>query len=167
MLAEFELIVDSYEQPIERPGKHEEQKKYYSGKKANHTRKTQVIVLPKGQDIVDVEAGLPGPKSDIKLFRETKTKFSDQQKFSGDKAYQGDKSTRTPLKKPRKKQLNAQEKQRNKELSKERIFVEHLIRLIKIFRVATERFRLNSHKYEQVVMTICGLVRLRIGAFVF
>ncbi len=49
MLAEFELIVDSYEQPIERPGEYEEQKKYYSGKKANHTRKTQVIVLPKGQ----------------------------------------------------------------------------------------------------------------------
>ncbi len=117
--------------------------------------------------VVDVEAGLPGPKSDIKIFRETKTKFSEQQRFRGDKAYQGDKSTTTPLKKPRKKQLNAQEKQINKELAKERIFVEHLIRLIKIFRVASERFRLNSHKYEQVVTTICGLVRLRIGTSVF
>lgn len=37
LLTEFELIVDSCEQPIERPEKYEEQKKYYSGKKKNHT----------------------------------------------------------------------------------------------------------------------------------
>jgi hypothetical protein len=36
-LTEYELIVDSYEQARERPGDNEEQKKYYSGKKANHT----------------------------------------------------------------------------------------------------------------------------------
>jgi hypothetical protein len=36
-LTEYELIVDSYEQARERPGENEEQKKYYSGKKANHT----------------------------------------------------------------------------------------------------------------------------------
>jgi len=73
--------------PIERPGEYQEQKKYYSGKKANHTRKGQLIVLPNGKDIVDVVAGKPGPKSDINLFRETKKEFNEQQKFSGDKAY--------------------------------------------------------------------------------
>jgi len=41
-------------------------------------------------------------------------------------------------------------------------FVEHLIRVLKIFRVASERFRLNPSKYEQIIMTICGVVRLRI-----
>ena len=44
------------------------------------------------------------------------------------------------------------------------MFVEHRIRSIKIFRVVQERFRLNPQKYEQVILTICGLVRLRIGA---
>ncbi|MEH2002242.1 MAG: hypothetical protein V7L00_26505 [Nostoc sp.] len=34
---------------MERPGKYEEQKKYYSGKKANHTKKGQLIVLPAGE----------------------------------------------------------------------------------------------------------------------
>ncbi|MBA4457738.1 DDE endonuclease, partial [Cylindrospermopsis raciborskii CS-506_B] len=29
ILTEFELIVDSYEQPIDRPGEYQEQKKYY------------------------------------------------------------------------------------------------------------------------------------------
>jgi len=64
-LTEYELIVDSCEQPRERPGEYQEQKKYYSGKKKNHTFKNQLIVLPTGEDIVDVAAGETGPKSDI------------------------------------------------------------------------------------------------------
>ncbi|MGB3511205.1 MAG: hypothetical protein WBA93_18610 [Microcoleaceae cyanobacterium] len=28
---------------------------------------------------------------------------------------------------------------------------------MKIFRVAQERFRLNFDKYEQIILTICGL----------
>ncbi|MBW4597262.1 MAG: transposase family protein [Brasilonema angustatum HA4187-MV1] len=62
--------------------------------------------------------------------------------------------------------ISKEQKQQNKELSTERIFVEHIIRLVKIFRVASERFRLNQEKYEQIILTICGLVRLRIGAFI-
>ncbi|MDB9451572.1 transposase [Dolichospermum circinale] len=167
ILTDFELIVDSYEQPIERPGGYQEQKKYYSAKKANHTRKSQLIVLPNGKDIVDVVAGEPGPKSDINLFRETKDKFDEKQKFTGDKAYQGEELMKTPTKKPRKQELTSEQKEKNKELASERIFVEHLIRLVNIFRVAQERFRLNPHKYEQIIMIICGLVRLRIGTFIF
>jgi IS5 family transposase len=159
--------VDSYEQPIERPGEYQEQKKYYSGKKANHTRKGQLIVLPNGKDIVDVVAGKPGPKSDVNLFRETKNKFDKKQRFSGDKAYQGEELMKTPTKKPKKQELTSEQKEKNQELASERIFVEHLIRLVKIFRVAQERFRLNSSKYEQVIMTICGLVRFRIGTYLF
>ncbi|NEP06655.1 MAG: transposase family protein [Okeania sp. SIO2G4] len=45
ILTEYELIVDSYEQDIQRPKKYEKQKEYYSGKKKSHTRKSQVIVL--------------------------------------------------------------------------------------------------------------------------
>lgn len=51
-------------------------------------------------------------------------------------------------------------------LSSKRIFVEHRIWSVKIFRVTQERFRLNPHKYEQVILTICGLVRLRIRALI-
>jgi len=31
---------------------------------------------------------------------------------------------------------------------------------------ASERFRLNPEKYNSVISTICGLVRLRIGALI-
>ncbi len=52
--------------------------------------KNQVIVLPSGNDIVDVVPGEPGPKSDINILRESKNNFAPSQKFSADKAYQGD-----------------------------------------------------------------------------
>ena len=90
ILTEFELIVDSCEQPIEKPGEYQEQKKHYSGKKKKHTKKNQLIVLPNGKDIVDVVAGKPGPKSDVKLFRESRKGFEKNQKFNGDKPYEGE-----------------------------------------------------------------------------
>ena len=59
ILTEFELLVDSTEQHKERPGKYKEQKKFCSGKKKKHTLKNQFIILPQGEDIVDVVVGLP------------------------------------------------------------------------------------------------------------
>ena len=73
---------------------------------------------------------------------------------------------RTPKKKPLKRELTALEKQKNKEMAPDRIFIEHVIRILKIFRIAAERFRLKPGKYQQIILTICGLVRLRIGALV-
>ena len=166
-MTEYELIVDSSEQPRERPAEYKQQQKYYSGNKKTHTFKNQITVLPDGQDIVDVIAGVPGPKSDITLFRECQKDFNTNQKFQGDKGYQGESSIKTPTKKPRKGELTPAQKLKNKKMASARIFGEHLIRVLKIFRVASERFRLNPSKYEQIIMTICGVVRLRIGALVF
>jgi len=64
--------------------------------------------------------------------------------------------------KNRKGELTLAQFEQNLEMAAGRIFVEHLIRVVKIFRIASERFRLNSWKYEQIIMTICGIVRLRI-----
>jgi len=166
LLKEFQLIVDSMEQPRSRPSDNQEQQECFSGKKKQHTFKNQVITLPEGKDIVDVEVGQKGPTSDISLFRKQQEKFEKDQMFEGDKAYQGGENIKTPQKKPRNRELTAQQKAENKEFSSKRIFVEHVIRLVKIFRIAQQRFPLNSRTYEQVILTICGLVRLRIGALV-
>jgi hypothetical protein len=167
ILREFKLIVDSTEQARSRPGDPTEQEEYFSGKKKQHTFKTQIITLPRGEDLVDVEAGKKGPTSDISLFNLQQEKFHPHQKFEGDKAYQGGKNIKTPHKKPRKGELTSSQKDENKLFSSQRIFVEHIIRLIKIFQIARQRFPLSSQTYEQVILTICGLVRLRIGALVF
>jgi IS5 family transposase len=104
-----------------------------------------------------------GKTSDITLFREVRDKFDSRQTFIGDKAYIGEAAIITPHKKPRKTEISELQKAENKQLSSRRIGVEHLIGKVKIFRVARERFRLARHKYSQIIMAVCGLVRLRLN----
>ncbi|MDK2407618.1 transposase family protein [Aphanizomenon sp. PH219] len=144
----------------------EEQEKYYSGKESKHTFKSQIIILPDASDIVDIITGEPGPKSDITLFRENRDNFDPKQKFKGDLGYKGEDLIDTPIKRPRNGKLTTDQKKENTEFASKRVFVEHRIRSIKIFRVVRERFRLKPKKYEQVILTICGLVRLRIGSLI-
>ncbi len=110
--------------------------------------------------------GLPGPASDINLLREQQKKFGATQKFKGDKAYIGEKNVAPPHKKPRNRELSESQKEENKVFSSRRIIIEHLIRLVKIFQIAAQRFRLRPQTYQQVILTVCGLVRLRIGALI-
>lgn len=167
-LTQFQLIVDSFEQARERPSDNDEQRSYFAGNKKQHTFKSQIVTLPGGKDIIDATAGEKGPTSDISVFRERQSQFASGQGFDGDKAYVGTENVQTPLKKPRGQELTPQQKAENKEFSStRRIFVEHMIRLVRIFRVAQERFRLRCDTYEQVVLTICGLVRLRLGMIVW
>lgn len=166
ILTELELIVDSTEQSRERPNEYKKQEKYYSGNKKNQTFKNQIITTPRGKEIVDVIVGEKGPVSDVNIFRKQQDKFDKKQKFQGDKADEGVERTTTPKKKPRKKEMPPEIKEENQEKAKKRIFVEHLIRLIKIFGVPRERLRLKDNNYEKVILTICGLVRLRIGSFI-
>ncbi|WP_315874326.1 MULTISPECIES: transposase family protein [Leptolyngbya] len=164
MLTEWELIVDSTEQVRQRPGDSDQQTQYYSGKKKQTTYKQSVIGLPDGSDIVDAIVAHPGPSADITLFRQQQSQFQDVQTFAGDKAYQGADRTRTPHKKPKGRELSEAQTQANRIFAGERILIEHLMRHLKIFRAAKEIVRLRKDNYAQVILAICGLVRLRLGA---
>lgn len=124
------------------------------------------IVLPKGNDIVDVHVGDPGPRSDISQFREAQDKFSQKQRFRGDLGYQGESNIATPHKRPKKQRLTPQKQEENTAFAQKRVYIEHVIRGVKIFRIAQQRFRLRANKYTLVLQVICGLVRFRIGALV-
>ncbi len=87
ILSGFELVVDSYEQPIPRPQSNEKQKKCYSGKQKRHTLKNQVVVMPSGREIIDVVVGKTGATADITIWRERESELSRAQFFQGDKAY--------------------------------------------------------------------------------
>lgn len=162
-LEEIELLVDTTEQARERPKPYSEQKKFYSGKQKSHTFKNSVISCSVGEDIIDVLVGARGPEADKKLLSQQQAKFSTSQRFIGDKAYISALRTVTPDKKPRGGQLTQKQREQNRQISKRRIFIEHLIRRLKIFRVAGDRFRLNPKHYSLAIYTICGLVRLRLG----
>ncbi|HEY9818428.1 MAG TPA: transposase family protein, partial [Candidatus Obscuribacterales bacterium] len=135
-LPEGALLVDTWEQPIPRPSDEQQQEAHYSGKQKQHTRKNQVITLPNGVDLVDVVLGEKGPCSDSKLFEHTQDELPEELSFIGDKAYVGRHNTTTPHKKPPKGGLTQEQKEFNRQLSQKRVAVEHVIRVIKIFRVA-------------------------------
>jgi hypothetical protein len=86
-------------------------------------------------------------------------KFKPEQQFKGDKAFIGGQNISTPHKKPKNRELTQQQNEENKVFSSKRIFVEHLIRRVKIFRICEQRFRLRFSHYAQVISVVCGLVR--------
>lgn len=135
---------------------------YYSGKQKEHTRKNQAITLPNGIDLLDVVIGEKEPRSDSKLFEQTQSELPENLSFIGDRAYVGRRNTTTPQKKKPKGELTQAQKEFNRHLSQKRVFIEHVIRVIKIFRVAKEEFRMRSRMYEIVIGCVCGLVRLRV-----
>jgi hypothetical protein len=112
------------------------------------------------------KSGSKSPKSYINICLKTLKKFEREQQLIGDKAYVGEPQIVTPSKKPKNKELTDDQKEDNKKLSSRRIYVEHLIRVMKIFKVAQERFRLGKKRYQSVMLTVCGLVRLRIKSLI-
>lgn len=154
------IIVDSFETPIPRPSDNERQKRVYSGKKKRHTLKTQIITDQKGK-ILDVSGGHRGPKSDVKIWNETELPDELKEKPKlGDKAYQGDsKQTQTPQKKPKGGELSEAEKEANRLISPERIYVEHSIRKVKGFRVVRDEYRLAQGIFPTIVSAVVGLIQ--------
>jgi hypothetical protein len=154
------IIVDSFETPIPRPSVKERQRRVYSGKKKQHTLKTQLLTDQKGK-ILDINSGHRGPKSDVKIWHETELPPEIKEKPKlGDKAYVGaSKPTRTPQKKPKGGELSEAEKEANKEISRERIVVEHGIRRVKGYRVVRDEFRLAQGIFPTVVSVVVGLIQ--------
>lgn len=92
--------------------------------------------------------------------------FDTEHKFAGEQAYIGEVQIKTPHKKQKKQELTVEKKEKNQYYSSLKVVVKHEIRLVKLFIVACERFCFNYDKYYSVMSTICGLVRLRIGALI-
>jgi len=154
------IIVDSFETPIPRPSIEPKQRDFYSGKKKDHTIKTEIIINPQG-DILDVDPGYRGPKSDKKLHEESEV----AQQFpnatgQGDLAYKGTDRFEVPHKKPRGGELTAEQKEENRAFSAGRVRVEHSIRRVKAFRIVRDEYRLATGLFGRTCLCVVGLVQL-------
>lgn len=78
----------------------------------------------------------------------------------GDKAYADQKHPEitTPKKKPRGGELTPEEKERNKEISQQRIPVEHRIRRVKGVRILRDQYCLATSLFPTVAGVIVGLI---------
>jgi hypothetical protein len=152
------LIIDSFETPIKRSSINEKQRKKYSGKKKTHTLKSQLITDQNGE-IIQIDAGFDGPKSDIEIYRDTKLKKEWLGKAKlGDKAYIGE-DIKTPKKKPKRGELTEAEREQNRELSAKRIRVEHGVRKVKTFKILRQDYRLGTRMYLKIAETVVGLIQ--------
>jgi hypothetical protein len=61
-----------------------------------------------------------------------------------------------PTKKPKGKELTAEQKQRNRSISQERITIEHSIGGVKIFRIVKDIVRLRSLEVRDKIMEVCS-----------
>lgn len=180
-LAEGRVLIDATEQRVSRPGDDATQRRYYSGKKRQHTLKTQ-FVTDGGHRILAISAAVPGATHDKPLCDALHTldRLPDGVEALADKGYQGlaaqveaaarcdvasreeraqpRLTARTPHKKPRGGELTEEQRQCNRHLGSIRIRVEHCLGWLKHWAVLATRFRCAHDRYTPIMCVICGLV---------
>ena len=114
------------------------QKKFYSGKKKQHTLKSQVIVEQATGKIICTAHG-KGSQDDFRIFKNSKVALRQDIECLGDKGYQGihkiHSYSRIPKKKPKGGKLSHEDKKSNQNLAKIRVVGEYVNRKLKVFKI--------------------------------
>lgn len=185
-IPELGVVIDTFEQPVQRPGpwskNREEADCWYSGKKKRHTVKSQVGVDRNSGEIVDVTESVPGPTNDLTLLKQSKLldRLPEGVSGEGDLAYVGIANLHpqglgfTPRRKPRGKDKHrprGQDKPRppedaayNTAFAKSRIVVEHTILRMRRYDCLwqTDRHHRNIKGHTERVAAVAGLVNRQI-----
>lgn len=167
MCPDLEFIIDGTERRIRRPKDKNKQKENYSGKKKHPEVKNNVVSEKRTKKVRVLSETCEGKKHDKKLADEQAIPFPKGSKVWQDTGFQGyapeGVTIYQPMKKPKGKELTAQQKQKNKEISKERIGVEHSIGGIKVFGIVHDIYRNLCEGFDDLVMEIaCGLHNFRL-----
>ena len=132
----LEFIIDGTERPIRRPKGKTRQETHYSGKKKRHTVKNNLVSDKRTRQVKVLSETCEGKKHDKKLADEQGIPFPAGSKLWQDTGFQGYEPEHTtiyqPTKKPKGKELTPEQKEQNKQISKERIRVEHSIGGVKV-----------------------------------
>jgi len=160
---ELAVVIDSFEQRVQRPRDKTEADKLYSGKKKAHTLKSQVAVNEETGQVVDVAESVAGPTADITLLEQSTLmeRLPDGVGGIGDLAYVGiDKlgPGAAPRRKPRGQARPPDDVAYNTAFSKRRIVVEHTIGRLRRYQALTQTDRHHRHHHTARVCAVAGLV---------
>jgi len=162
-----EAWVDATEQPIQRPSEKLARKQYYSGKRSQHTIKSQLLTTKKL--ILHVSGNLPGSVSDSTVLAGSGIMHSipaDVQ-VNLDRGYEGaeerypDNKVYKPKRAQRNHPLTLFEKLYNHIINKTRILVEHVIGRVKKFRIVSELYRNRRASHSNFFLAVAGLINFR------
>lgn len=162
------VVIDSFEQKVQRPRGEEAQKPYYSGKKKAHTMKSQVCIHEDTGEIVDISESVPGRTADITLLDQSGvlSRLPDGVGGIGDLGYMGiDK--RHPLgfcprKKPRGKDRPPEDVIYNSAFSRRRIPVEMTIGRMRRYQAITQPDRHHRQLLTARTRAVAGLANRQI-----
>lgn len=168
---ELAVIVDTFEQPIERPEGRARADAYYSGKKRRHTLKSQVAVDEATGRVVDVSGPVAGPTADIRLLGASGllARLPAGVGVLGDLAYVGmgrgaaGVAAATPRRKPRGQPRPEGDIAYNREFARRRVRVEHSIGRMRRFEALAHVDRHHRRHYAGRVVAVVGLVNRQIG----
>lgn len=120
----------------------------------------QIIADEKTKDILSV-AFSKGKTHDFRLFKESLTRIREEIFIIADSGYQGISDIHfrslTPVKATKNHKLNDLEKAFNSDLSRQRIFIEHINRCIKRFRILSSRYRNKRRRFALRASLICAI----------
>jgi hypothetical protein len=171
----FKAFLDATEQEIPRPKAKRKRKTHYSGKKKKHTVKTQITVNQNGL-IVHKTAHVRGSTHDYALYKHSHPDLPDNVRLGLDLGYMGIETDYPKLncvlpfkrKNPGRgkrgmkgPELSPEQKAFNKDLSKERVVVEHTFSRLKKFHIWADEFRNRLKHYDKATDIVCGLVNFR------
>ena len=168
---ELAVVIDSFEQRVQRPCDREEADGYYSGKKKQHTLKSQIAVDEISGQVVDISASVPGPMADLHLLEQSKLldRLPPGVGGIGDLAYVGiaklhpDGLGAAPRRKPRGQPRAPEDVAYNTAFSRRRIIVENTIGRLRRYQSITQTDRNHRQHHTPRVAAIAGLVNRQLA----
>jgi len=92
-----------------------------------------------------------GSEHDFQLFQNSRCILAQETCLLADAGYQGvvalHTNSQTPAKKSKLHPLSHEQKADNRDLSRKRIFIENIIRRLKVFRILSERYRNRRKRF--------------------
>lgn len=167
----FAVLVDTYEQPVQRHKERGEADRWYSGKKKRHTIKTQVAVDERDGRIVDIPPSVPGPTADLTVLKESGLlpRLPPGIGVVGDLAYVGVNALvpgvrgATPRRKPRGQPRPVEDVAYNTAFARRRVVVEHSIGRMRCYESLTQRDRHHRRGLTARNRAVAGLVNRRLA----
>jgi hypothetical protein len=165
-IPDLTIIVDSFEQRVQRPRDQEEADRYYSGKKKQHTLKSQIAIDGETGKVVDVSDSVCGPTADLTLLKTSGLldRVPPDVGVLGDLAYVGMAPLHpaglgfTPRRKPREQPRPPEDIVYNTAFAAERITVEHTIGRLRRYQALTQLDRHHRQAHAARVRAVAGLV---------
>ena len=167
---EIAVVIDTFEQRIQRHKDRDTADEHYSGKKRQNTLKSQVAVNEFNGLFIDVADSVPGPTADIKVLEHSDllNRLPEGVGAIGDLAYIGidqlhpDGLAAAPRRKPRGKPRPEADIAYNTEFSRRRIIVENSIGRLRRYEAVNQTDRHHRQMHTERVVAIAGLVNRQI-----